>query len=260
MRDAVPFFAPSNGVRSVAKIARLELVDAVRADWRKLSVEALDGVRDEPAHVVRRADGPADGIDFAAHGVGVDLRLGVVPAAAPLALGGLIHLLVQLVDARMLQGEPELLAVCAVVQQDPVDHRLDNLLRFDRHGHGDAESLPDGAGLPDQDAEHDQVDLVVGAVEQTGANGLLCLAVAIDPALALLQPVGVPGQVVVKDGIEPFLEVDAVAQAIGGDEDADGLPGSSWTISSRCTQPPSSPMTERTWSPVCFFASCPRRC
>ena len=41
------------------------------------------------------------------------------------------------------------------------------------------------------------------------------LAVAIDPALTLLQAVGVPRQIVVQNGVEVLLEVDALAQAVG---------------------------------------------
>jgi hypothetical protein len=42
------------------------------------------------------------------------------------------------------------------------------------------------------------------------------LAVAIHPPLPLLQPVGVPGQVVVDDGCQFFLQVDPFREAVGG--------------------------------------------
>ena len=44
------------------------------------------------------------------------------------------------------------------------------------------------------------------------------LAEAVDPALALLVAGRVPGQVVVDDGVEVLLEVDALGQAVGGDQ------------------------------------------
>ena len=44
------------------------------------------------------------------------------------------------------------------------------------------------------------------------------LAVAVDAAFSLLEPGGVPGQVVVDDGVEVLLEVDALGQAVGGDQ------------------------------------------
>ena len=45
------------------------------------------------------------------------------------------------------------------------------------------------------------------------------LAEPVDAALALLVPGRVPGQVVVDDGLEVVLEVDALGQAVGGDQD-----------------------------------------
>ena len=46
------------------------------------------------------------------------------------------------------------------------------------------------------------------------------LAEPVDPALALLVPGRVPGQVVVDDGVEVVLQVDALGQAVGRDQDA----------------------------------------
>ena len=46
------------------------------------------------------------------------------------------------------------------------------------------------------------------------------LAEAVHAAFALLQAVGIPGQVVVEGGVERVLEIDAFAQAVGRDEDA----------------------------------------
>ena len=73
--------------------------------------------------------------------------------------------------------------------------------------------------LADQHVEHDAVDAVVLAVEGEGADDVPALAVAVDAAFALLVAGGVPGQVVVDDGGEVLLQVDALGQAVGGDED-----------------------------------------
>ena len=72
--------------------------------------------------------------------------------------------------------------------------------------------------LAEQDVEHDAVDLVVRAVEGERADDVAWLAEAVDAALALLVAGGVPGQVVVDDGVEVLLQVDALAQAVGGDQ------------------------------------------
>ena len=46
------------------------------------------------------------------------------------------------------------------------------------------------------------------------------LAIAVHASLSLLMARGVPGEVVVEDGVERFLEVDALREAIRGHEDA----------------------------------------
>ena len=72
--------------------------------------------------------------------------------------------------------------------------------------------------LAQQHVEHDPVDRRVRAVEGDHADRRLGLAVAVDAALALLVAGRVPGEVVVDDGVEVLLEVDALGQAVGRDE------------------------------------------
>jgi hypothetical protein len=48
------------------------------------------------------------------------------------------------------------------------------------------------------------------------------LAVAVDAAVALLQAVGIPGDLVVDEAVAVALEVDAFAGGVGGEQDADG--------------------------------------
>jgi hypothetical protein len=82
--------------------------------------------------------------------------------------------------------------------------------------------------LADEDFEDLAVDAVVAAVDGDDADVFRPLAEAVDAAFALLVPGGVPGEVVVDDGVEVVLEVDALGQAVGGDQDAAGavfLPG-----------------------------------
>ena len=73
--------------------------------------------------------------------------------------------------------------------------------------------------LADEDVEDDAVDAVVLAVEGDGADDVARLAEAVDAAFALFVAGGVPGEVVVDDGVEVVLEVDAFGQAVGGDQD-----------------------------------------
>ncbi len=48
------------------------------------------------------------------------------------------------------------------------------------------------------------------------------MAKAVDTAFALLVAGGIPGRVVLNDGVRELLEVDAFGEAIGGDQDALG--------------------------------------
>ena len=77
----------------------------------------------------------------------------------------------------------------------------------------------------DQDVEDDAVDAVVLAVVGDGADGGGVLAEPVDAAFALFVAGGVPGEVVVDDGGEALLQVDAFGQAVGGDQQRGGRRG-----------------------------------
>ena len=87
-----------------------------------------------------------------------------------------------------------------------------------RDGHGNPGGAADLVVAADEDVEHDAVDAVVFAVVGDGAHGGGALAEPVDPAFALLVAGRIPGQVVVHDGSEPVLEVDAFGEAVGGDQ------------------------------------------
>ena len=72
--------------------------------------------------------------------------------------------------------------------------------------------------LAQQHIQDNAIDLVVDAVVDQGSHGIAGLPVAVSPTLALLMTGGVPGEVVVDHRIEPFLEVDALTQAVSADE------------------------------------------
>ena len=72
----------------------------------------------------------------------------------------------------------------------------------------------------DEDVEHDAVDAVVFAVVGDGPHGRCALAESVDSAFALFVAGGVPGEVVVHDGGEAVLQVDALGEAVGGDQQA----------------------------------------
>ncbi len=72
--------------------------------------------------------------------------------------------------------------------------------------------------LAEQDVEDDAVDAVVPAEDGDRTHDVAGLPETVDSTFALLVAGGVPGQVVVDDGLEVLLEVDALGEAVGGDE------------------------------------------
>ena len=86
-----------------------------------------------------------------------------------------------------------------------------------------AELLADGLRFPDQRLQHDVGFALL--VAKISANDLLRrLKLAIDAAVALLQPGGVPRQIEMNEVGAVALEVDAFAGRVGADEDAQAAP------------------------------------
>ena len=68
--------------------------------------------------------------------------------------------------------------------------------------------------FPEQNIQHDAIDLVVLAVKGQDSNLRFWLSVAINTALSLLVPRGIPTQIVMNDGIKLFLEVDPFRETV----------------------------------------------
>ena len=111
--------------------------------------------------------------------------------------------------------------------------------------------------LADQDIEDDAVDGVVRAVPGDDPHLGLLLPEAVHPALALLVAGGVPGEVVVQDGIEVLLEVDAFGEAVGAHEHEPAAPGGEESDACLALGMRSRPVTGSTRT---SFASAARRC
>ena len=151
--------------------------------------------------------------------VDLDRLLGEHRAGALLAIGGLLPLVVELVadrDELGLVEQRELLVAAA--QDEPLEDRFDDRVRVDRDGDGDPERVADRPVLAQENVEDDPVDAVVAAEVGEHPHRVALLPVAVDAALALLVPGRVPGEVVVDDGVEVLLQVDALRQAVGCDE------------------------------------------
>jgi hypothetical protein len=182
------------------------------------AAKALKSVGEELLGSVGIAENGVGCIDFASDLVGFDTVLVKVATLALLALGGLLPGLVEAARIRRLQSKLELHRPSLAAQQHVVDDGLDDLLRFDWNRHRDAEVVPNLLCLADEHFEDDPVHGIVRAVEQDRLHDRLRLAKPVDPALTLLQPVRIPGQVVMNHGVKIVLKIDALAQAIGGDE------------------------------------------
>ena len=107
------------------------------------------------------------------------------------------------------------LAALPRTQQNCRHQRLGEAAPLVRHGHLNAGLLFDRPRLSQDHIEHSAIDGIVLAVDQDRSDGVALLPKPIDAPLALLMPGRVPGQIVVNDGIEVALQVDAFGEAIG---------------------------------------------
>ena len=117
-----------------------------------------------------------------------------------------------LVQSAEIEGE---LPGAATAQQHGVHQRTGHRAALLRQGDRHAKPGADGVRLAEDHLQHGAVDGAVRRIHQGGADEGCLLAEAVHPAFALLVPGGVPGQVVVDDGVEQALEVDAFGQAVG---------------------------------------------
>ena len=139
-----------------------------------------------------------------------DLRLEILLAIArrfELFLGDALPLLVKvcLLD---LPHEALGIAVADTLTQPALDVVIDHLREA-------AELLTDGLGLLDEHLEDPVLD-TLGQHEVVTPNFGRGLEFAIDPAVALLDPTGVPGEVEVKEVRAVRLEVEPLAGGVGG--------------------------------------------
>ena len=113
----------------------------------------------------------------------------------------------------------------ATAQEQGVEHRFRHAFALLRHWHVRPQRAVDLPRLVQQHVEHHTVYRAVGAKVTNRLHQWGGLAVAVHPALALLQAVRIPGQVVVEDSREGVLQVDALAQTVGSDKHAAGFTG-----------------------------------
>ena len=178
---------------------------------------------EEWAHVLAPADGGAHLLQLRRDLLGIQGVLGEARSACLLAVAGVVplgmdrlHFRVEVVD----EVEVELPRVHPrpLAEQRALEQCLGDLFAGPRHGNGYAKAALDALVLADEDIEDHAVDRVVPAVVGDHPHLGSSLAEAIHPAFALLVPRRVPREVVVEHRVEVVLEVDALGQAVGANE------------------------------------------
>ena len=195
------------------------------SDEPSVRPDRLDG---KPLDIHRRAHRRAHGIPLARDFGHADRALRKDRARPPLAGGNVLPLGVQRFDriGHEIKGQlPRIRSPgrAPPAEQQPFHQRLHDLAGVAGQRHRDAERGADRLVLAQEHVEDNAVDLVVQAIVGHRAHGGPGLPKAVHASLALLVAGGVPAQVIVHHGVKAFLEVDALAQAVGGDQDAPGV-------------------------------------
>ena len=90
-------------------------------------------------------------------------------------------------------------------------------MRVFRKWNVDAGGAFDFAYFSQKHIKDDPVDRIVSAIKEAGLNLVGLLAEAVDAPLPLFETVWIPRKIVVKDASEELLQVDAFAEAVGGE-------------------------------------------
>ena len=198
-----------------------------RREGGQVRAEAVQGGAGELADLGVAAEGGADGVDLGGDvGLADGAELGEPGPGPGLPLGHRLPGRLELLGGLLDLGEREQLVLTGggpLPSQQPLDDRVGDLaggLVGDRDG--DAGGLADLAVLADQDLKDLAVDAVVPAVDRDDADIRGPLPEPVDAALPLLVPGRVPGEVVVDDRVERGLQVHALGQAVGRDQDQAG--------------------------------------
>ena len=103
-------------------------------------------------------------------------------------------------------------------EQGTLEKSLGDLLAGARHGNGDAEVGLDALVFAYKHIQDHAVDGVVRPIVGDDAHLTLLLVEAVYSALPLLMARRVPSQVVVQNGVEVFLQIDALGKAVSADQ------------------------------------------
>ena len=105
------------------------------------------------------------------------------------------------------------------VDEQCLRNGVNDALAIFREWHVDADGPLDLTHLAENHFQHDAVNWIIRPVQQIGFHDGCGLAKSVNPTFALFQPIGIPRQVVVQNRREIALEIDALAQTVGTNED-----------------------------------------
>lgn len=182
-----------------------------------LATESLDGCGDELPDSRLVAEDAVTSSQFLHDRFGLELVLGEAGAPDALALGVLVPTLQKLFGSVGAKGECQLCLAWAL--KDAVHKEFGQPALIFGDGDIGPQLASDLVRLLDQDGDHFSVDGVIASVQAHHSDARARLAKAVDAPFTLLETVWVPGQVVVEDSVEQFLEVDALAETICRDQD-----------------------------------------
>ena len=106
-----------------------------------------------------------------------------------------------------------------VAKEHALQNRFDNVLAASGDADRDAEIALDLLVLSEEHIDHDAVNLVVFADVGDCANLGLWLPESVHAAFTLLMARRIPTEVVMDDGVEVILEIDALTQTVSADQD-----------------------------------------
>ena len=101
------------------------------------------------------------------------------------------------------------------MEEDIFEDGFHKFLGPGRDRHGNPKRTADGLVFSEQDPKDDTVHAGILAVIRDHPNFFARLPIAVNAAFPLFMTSGVPRQIVMEDGIEVILQVDAFAEAVG---------------------------------------------
>ena len=223
-----PIGYPEHVTQGPRRLPEIAFQDTVSRDDGTVSPQRFSC---EIGHVHAGADGRLDRLQFASNLINVtgECFLGENGPRAFLPVSSRVPFPVQFIflghEKFFKAWQHRLSRSGLAAQEQSLEDRFNDVFRIHGHGHRNAQGAANLAMLAKEHVEHDAVDTIIQPVVGDHMDLLAGLAIAIDPAFALLVAGWVPGEIIVEDSIEMLLQVDALAQAVSANQDMFGGAG-----------------------------------